>query len=180
MREVIWVFDKPMRKPSRIRLLLCLLTLALGVTESDVLAQTGRPITVREAWARLDRDNRRMATVYFLIENAASESDALVGVWTPIADKATMSVPHWRGMLMSMRGVDEIAVPANGWVMLRPGAYQVDILQLAYAMRPGQSIPLELRFARAGRVEITAVISNKLLPDQLRVTPGKPEDKEKP
>jgi copper(I)-binding protein len=136
---------------------------------ADCWAQsTGRSLVVTNAWARLGRDDRRSATVYFVIANRSDESDALVGVWSPIAEKASLSAPHWRGLNMTMRPLAEIPVSAHGVQQLRPGAQQVDVVQISRELRPGQSIPLELRFEKAGRVEVSAVISNRLLPDELR------------
>lgn len=127
-----------------------------------------RSVEIAHAWARLDRDNKRRATIYFEIANRSDIDETLVSVWTPLADKAALAAPRWEGMRMFMERVDSLEIPAGGEVTLRPGAYQVDVVQLSRRLHPGQTIPLEIRFARAGRMEIRAEISNKLLPDHLR------------
>lgn len=139
-----------------------------AVAAETVAAGPSRSVEIAHAWARLGRDNKRLATIYFEIVNSSDNDDALVSVWTPTADKAAMAVPRWEGMRMFMERVESIEIPAGSLVVLKPGGYQVDIIQLSRPFRPGETIPLEIRFARAGRMEIRAEISNKLLPDHLR------------
>jgi len=47
-----------------------------------------------------------------------------------------------------------ITVPAGGMAMLQPGGYHVMLMKLKYALKEGESFPLTLHFAKAGKVTV--------------------------
>jgi copper(I)-binding protein len=57
----------------------------------------------------------------------------------------------------------EVDIPANTTVQFRPGRYQLTLAGLSRQLRPNTTVPLELRFERAGRVDVTMKVVNKLL-----------------
>jgi len=58
------------------------------------------------------------------------------------------------GNVMKMRQVKDIAVPANVAVELKPGSYHLMFLNLKGPFTAGQTVPVKLKFAKAGEVEV--------------------------
>ena len=59
---------------------------------------------------------------------------------------------------MEMRPVDRITIPADGTRILKPGGYHIMLIDLARALRVGDTFPVTLRFERAGTVKVTAEV----------------------
>ena len=62
------------------------------------------------------------------------------------------------GDVMRMRPVNDIPVPANGEVSLQPGGLHLMLIGLARPLNDGQSIPVSLRFERAGEVTVELAV----------------------
>jgi periplasmic copper chaperone A len=87
------------------------------------------------------------AAGYFTLSNSGAAEQTLIGAASPAC-----------GMLMLHRSVDQsgqermvevasVRVPAHGKVSFMPGGYHLMCMSPAAAMRPGQSVPVTLRFA---------------------------------
>ena len=74
-------------------------------------------------------------------------------------------------MLMLHRSVDQggqermvevasVPVPAHGKVSFMPGGYHLMCMSPAAAMRPGQSVPVTLRFADGGSLTASFPVRN--------------------
>jgi copper(I)-binding protein len=59
---------------------------------------------------------------------------------------------------MRMRPVADIPVPANGSVTLQPGGLHLMLIGLTQPLAVGQSVPVTLRFERAGEVTIQLAV----------------------
>jgi copper(I)-binding protein len=64
-------------------------------------------------------------------------------------------MPMPAGSMMSTKAVSSIAVPARGVTTLAPGGYHL-MLDLRRDLTAGATIPLRLRFARAGWIATAA------------------------
>ncbi|MBD0274830.1 MAG: copper chaperone PCu(A)C, partial [Acetobacteraceae bacterium] len=56
--------------------------------------------------------------------------------------------------VMRMRAVEVIEVPAGQTVTLRPGGLHLMLIGLALPLREGETVPVTLRFERAGVVPV--------------------------
>ena len=62
---------------------------------------------------------------------------------------------------MRMRSVGGgLTVPAHGALTLAPGGYHLLLIAPQRAFRPGESIPLDLRFSREGVVHIALEVQS--------------------
>jgi copper(I)-binding protein len=59
---------------------------------------------------------------------------------------------------MRMREVDAIPVPARGAVTLRPGGLHLMLIGLTRPLAAGETVPVTLRFERAGEVQATLAV----------------------
>jgi copper(I)-binding protein len=97
---------------------------------------------------------------YLIIANSGAEADALVGVSAAgdLADAVELHTVIEEGGMMKMRPVEQIDVPANGEAVLKPGSFHIMFIGVKKELKAGDSVKLSLTFARAGTVEVDAVV----------------------
>jgi copper(I)-binding protein len=54
------------------------------------------------------------------------------------------------GTMEGMQDVDSVPLPAGSLVTLAPGATHIMLMDLKHPLKPGDTLTLELHFARAG------------------------------
>jgi copper(I)-binding protein len=129
------------------------------------------PIHVSDVWSRPATGT---AVIYATIHNDSTQPDRLIGATSPVAAHVdlhessetkmpAMSGPSGgmgdmpMGSMMSMKTLTAITIPAGGTTSLKPGGYHL-MLDLRHDLRPGETIPLRLRFAHAGWIAATATV----------------------
>lgn len=118
-------------------------------------AQTG-DIQIKNAWARATPGGAQTAAAYVTVESTAG--DRLTGVSTPAAQNAEIHSMTMEGSVMKMRQVDGIDLPAGKPVTLKPGGYHIMLTGLAKPLKEGDSFPLTLDFAKAGKRQVTVAV----------------------
>jgi periplasmic copper chaperone A len=136
-----------------------LLIAVVGLLASPAVAQS-KPIVVENAWVRT---HDGVVTVYFHILNNGDQPDRLLAVSTPVADKATLTRTRIRSGKYSYQAIDSLEVGGFDDPRLRPGGIHVRLTGLKRNLAVGESVPLSLRFERAGTVDVAAKVSNQLL-----------------
>ena len=96
------------------------------------------------------------APLRLAITNASPAADTLVGVSTPIAERAVLE--------QNGHPVAGIALPASGFVDLewRTG---IELEGLRTSLTAGTYVPVTLRFAQAGPVTVQAVVGPLAVPE---------------
>ena len=102
----------------------------------------GAQVTVDEPWVRATVPGQPVAGGYLTIRSA--ESAALVGVRTPVAQRAEIHEMKMDGGVMKMRPVARIELPAGEAVALKPGGYHLMLMSLARPLQPGETVPMTL------------------------------------
>ena len=138
-----------------------LLTMALAA--SPALAQ----IKIDNAWARATAPGARIAAGYMVIHNGSAVPDRLTGVSSPSAEKAEMHVTIKEGDVFRMREVKGYEIPAHGSFELKPAGAHLMLVNIKAPLREGDTVPLTLRFERAGEVKTELHVG--------RLTGGAPE-----
>jgi periplasmic copper chaperone A len=111
------------------------------------------PIVVSNAYVREPAPPTDAAAAYFTVYNTTGRADRLLSV---TSGAGATSVLH-----ASVHGVmkavpDGVVIPAHGSLVLSTGKGHVMIEQLFGKLLPGQNVNLELTFARAEPVDVTA------------------------
>jgi len=114
---------------------------------SAAFAQTGR-LEVSNAWARASPGKAETGAAYLTV--VSPTADKLVSASTPAAKKAELHTMTMTGMVMKMRPLAALDIPAGQPVTLKPGGMHIMLIGLAKPLRTGQSFPLTLTFAKAG------------------------------
>jgi hypothetical protein len=110
-------------------------------------------ITIGHPWARAAGANANGAA-YMTLRNAGGQADRLVSASTPVARTVELHTHIRDGEVMRMRPVADIPVPAGQTVRLRPGGLHVMLIGLTEPLRQGTTVPLTLRFERAGEATV--------------------------
>ncbi|MCF5779021.1 copper chaperone PCu(A)C, partial [Pseudomonas poae] len=112
-------------------------------------------LLVSDPWSQELPPNAPTVAAYFVIHNDGKTPDRLLGVDTPVADKAELHEHVMQGDLMKMQQVTSVAVPAKGELTFAPMAYHVMLLGLKdrSLLADGEHFPLTLTFEKAGKVE---------------------------
>ena len=119
------------------------------------VAQNGA-VEIKHAWARATPGKAETGGVYMTLE--APQGDRLIAAATPAANKAELHTMTMDGGIMKMRPLAELDLPAGKSITLKPGAIHIMLLGLKEPLRAGQSFPLALDFAKAGRREVSVSV----------------------
>jgi periplasmic copper chaperone A len=132
------------------------LAVAVGlVIAGAALAQTAQ-LEVSDAWARATPAKAENGIAFLTIRSPTS--DRLVSVSSPVAKKAELNTMEMSGMVMKMRPIASLDIPAGQPVTLKPSGEHIMLMGLNGPLREGQSFPLTLTFERAGAREVSVAV----------------------
>ncbi len=136
------------------RRLAWLLLLALPLT-GPVAAHSyeAGDLHIAHPWARATAPGAPTGAVYFTIETRAA-ADRLIGVSTPMAERAQMHRSIEEEGSSRMEHVDSVSVRPDAPLEFAPGGLHVMLIDLQEALVEGDDFPLTLRFGRAGEIEV--------------------------
>ena len=109
-------------------------------------------ITVQDAWSRATPPGAKIAAGYLTVRNAGA-ADRLVSASSPAAERVETHVTIRDGDISRMREVKGYEVPANGTLELKPGGAHLMLVNIKAPFKEGTSVPLTLRFEKAGEVK---------------------------
>lgn len=95
---------------------------------------------------------------FLVIRNTGAAADRLLSAASPAAQRMELHTHVRDGDVMRMRPVNDIPVPANGSATLQPGGLHLMLIGLTQPLVAGQSVPVTLRFERAGEVTIQLAV----------------------
>ncbi|WP_421990170.1 copper chaperone PCu(A)C [Roseococcus sp.] len=120
-------------------------------------AVTVGPIAVEGGWTRAAGQGAQGAG-FFSIRNTGAQADTLVAASSPAAARVELHTSLREGDVMRMRPVESIPLPAGGSVALAPGGLHMMLIGLTRPLVVGQTIPVSLRFERAGQVTVNLTV----------------------
>jgi copper(I)-binding protein len=149
-----------------------LLLLALFVSPAS-FAETEPTIHIVDVKARPTAPGAETGAVYLVLMNHGAVDDTLTGLSTPIAAKAELHRSTDSGGVAKMEAVPDLLVKANDGVTFAPGGLHVMLMGLKQQLKPGDSFPLTLDFAKAGPVTVTVAVQPiKAKPKPMQDMPG--------
>jgi periplasmic copper chaperone A len=113
------------------------------------------PIVVTNAYVRPPVPPAETAAAYFTVYNTTGRDDTLTSVATGAGGQAVLHTTV-NGVMTAVSG--GVVIPAHGSLVLSTGKGHVMIGQLFGKLLPGQSVNLELVFANAGPITVTAQV----------------------
>src|SRR6516162_11894544 len=94
------------------------LALAASLVASAALAQTNQ-LEVSNAWARATPGSAENGAAYLTIQSPTA--DRLLSLSSPVAKKAELNTMSMEGMVMKMRPLADLDIPAGQSITLKPG-----------------------------------------------------------
>jgi len=125
------------------------------VVASAALAQPAQ-LKVNNAWAGATPGKSENGAAYLTIQSPTA--DRLVSASSPVAKKAELHTMSMQGMVMKMRPIAGLDIPAGQPVTLKPGGEHIMLLGLNQTLHEGQSFPLTLDFEKAGPRTVTVTV----------------------
>jgi copper(I)-binding protein len=124
---------------------------AAGVLAQDIQA---KGFAITHAFTRATPPGAKVAGAFMTIENQGKEPDRLLGASSPVAGLVEIHEMAMEGGVMTMRAVKGIDVKPGAKVDLAPGGYHVMLEELKQPLKQGETIPLTLKFEKAGAIDI--------------------------
>jgi copper(I)-binding protein len=132
-----------------------------------VLAGCGAPapsvnsagsVKVSGLWTTATPPGAPTASGYLTITNTGTVADRLTAVTSPLAAGAMLHEMEIADGVASMRMVDGIDIPPGKTVALAPNGFHIMFVTLKQPLKAGDSVPVVLTFAKAGRIEATLAV----------------------
>jgi periplasmic copper chaperone A len=130
---------------------------ALGSAGTAQAAEAG--LSLSAPWFRLVTPSLPAAG-YFTLSNLMATPRKLVGAASPACATLMLHQSIDQGGQERMVMVNSVPVPAQGKVSFAPGGYHLMCMSPTTAMRPGQSVPVTLRFADGGTLTARFPVRN--------------------
>jgi len=93
----------------------------------------------------------RVGVGYLTITNNGTETDRLIGVSTPVADRVELHRTTVEGAITRMLPIPlPLEIAPGQSIVLEPGGMHLMLVPLNVPIRPEVSVPVELQFERAG------------------------------
>jgi periplasmic copper chaperone A len=116
-------------------------------------------IKVEGAWARPTVAGQAGGGGFLTI-TAGSTADRLLSASATVSKVVELHSMDMEGNVMRMRQVEGIDIPAGQTVQLKPGGLHVMFVGLNQTLKKGATIPVTLRFAKAGEVKVNMKVMN--------------------
>jgi copper(I)-binding protein len=120
-----------------------------------VAAQPAR-VQVKDVWARDTVGSTANGAVFMTITSPTP--DRLVSASTPVANETDLMTMAGGSSMMEMTYLKGIDIPANKPVSLNPMGLHVWLANLKRPLKAGETFPLTLNFAKAGRRAIAVPV----------------------
>jgi len=137
-------------KPLKIALIAAAMLGAVAVQAQE--AKVGN-IKIEGAYTRSTVPGQKAAGGFMKIVDSGA-ADQLISASSAVAQEVQLHTMAMDGNVMKMRQVNAIDVPANGSVELKPGGLHIMFMGIKEPLAAGSSIPVKLKFAKAGEVEV--------------------------
>jgi copper(I)-binding protein len=139
------------------KILIFVLCLSLSLFLLLVVAAHPAQLEVKDGWARDTIGSTANGAVFMTITSPTP--DRLVSASTPVADKTDLMTMQGGSSMMEMTYLKGIDIPAGKPVNLNAGGLHVWLADLKRPLKAGETFPLTLTFAKAGRREIVVTIT---------------------
>lgn len=119
-------------------------------------------ISIDDAWVRTGQPGQ-VSAAYFEVKNKGA-ADKIVSANCDCAKATELHDVKMVDGAMKMVPAGSIDVPANGEVKLKPGSYHVMLIDLNRPLVAGETLPIKVKFEKAGEVTLNAKVKDKGAP----------------
>lgn len=134
------------------RAVAALACLALAVPATAQQVRKG-DLSISRPWTRQTAPGQSVGGGFMTIANDGKTADRLIGATSPAARTVEIHSMTMDGGIMRMRPVSGgLPIPAGGSLPLKPGGFHIMLIGLKAPLALGKTVPLTLRFQKAGTV----------------------------
>jgi copper(I)-binding protein len=137
---------------------LTLAVLALGAFADPAWADDAA-IIASDAWARPTLRGTSTGAVYLMLSNRGATGDRLMGVSTPVAERADVHEDVTANGVMSMKLVPELALPPRADTAIEPSRYHIMLIGVKTPLAAGESFPITLTFSSAPPLQVSVAVT---------------------
>lgn len=131
--------------------------LAVPAGASPAADTTVGGLTISNPWARASTGGSRPGVAYLTIVNKGG-ADSLAKASSPAAGRVELHRIIHDGDRARMGRIGNIRLPKGKSVELKPGGLHIMLMGLKRRLKEGETFPLSLYFAEAGKVDVTVRI----------------------
>lgn len=115
-------------------------------------------VAVDAPWARPTAPGAKVGGAFLTLVGGA-RADRVVAASSPAAAAVELHTHIMEDGVAKMRQIPAIELPAGGKVVLEPGGLHLMLINLKAPLKAGESLPLKLRFEKAGELAVTVPIT---------------------
>ncbi|MCE7798059.1 copper chaperone PCu(A)C [Sphingobium sufflavum] len=118
-------------------------------------------IALDHPWARETAPGQKAGGGFVSIHNSGKTSDRLISGSTPVAAEVQVHSVNMDGGIMRMRRMtDGLSIAPGETVVLKPGSFHVMFVGLKQPLKAGTTIPVTLRFQKAGAIRVQFAVQS--------------------
>lgn len=116
-------------------------------------------LNIDDIWARTGQPGQ-VSAAYFEVKNKGS-ADKIVSANCDCAKATELHNVKMIDGAMKMYQVPAMDIPADGELKLKPGSYHIMLIGLNRPLVAGESLPIKVKFEKAGEVTLQAKVKDK-------------------
>jgi copper(I)-binding protein len=102
--------------------------------------------------------NPEESALYVTVRNHGSEPDALLAVSSEVAASGVLYETLARESTTVRQPQKQFDIPAGSTLEMKPGKSHIVLLGLTQALSPGETVPVQLIFQKAGPMSVDALV----------------------
>ncbi len=134
-----------------------LLGLYLG-GEAHAQSASATAVVVQQPWARATPKGAKTGAAYMTLKNNGASVDRLMSATTPVADQVQFHKETEDNGVSRMREVRNVELAPGDKIVFKPGEMHMMLVGLKQPLIEGETLPLTLRFEKAGNIDVTLPI----------------------
>jgi hypothetical protein len=115
-------------------------------------------LTVDHPWARASAGQMKTGAAYLTITNDGEQADRLIGLATPVAERAALHTVTMEGNIAKMRAVQAVEIKPGEPAVLEPGGVHIMLIGLRAPLEEGETFPITLTFEKTGKVDVEVIV----------------------
>ena len=116
-------------------------------------------LSIDDVWARTGQPGQ-VSAAYFEVKNKGA-ADKIVSANCDCAKSTELHNVKMIDGAMKMYQVQAMDIPADGELKLKPGSYHIMLIGLNRALVAGETLPIKVKFEKAGEVTLQAKVKDK-------------------
>ena len=119
-------------------------------------------LSIDDVWARTGQPGQ-VSAAYFEVKNKGA-ADKIVSANCDCAKSTELHNVKMIDGTMKMYQVQAMDIPADGELKLKPGSYHIMLIGLNRPLVAGETLPIKVKFEKAGEVTLQAKVKDKGAP----------------